>query len=159
MEIFGTFASPPKAHFLIAAVGILAPLLVASPIPQARQGTGRPGILPPCPGSPNCVSSQAMDARRRVEPIRFTGDGASAWYRLRRVIVGMKRARIAEETDGYLRAEFRSAVFGFVDDVEFLLDPDGRRIDVRSASRTGKYDFGVNRRRVEEIRARFTREP
>lgn len=71
----------------------------------------------------------------------------------------MKGARIAEEKAGYLRAEYRSALFGFVDDVELLLDEAAKRIDVRSASRTGYFDFGVNRRRVEEIRDRFAREP
>jgi len=70
----------------------------------------------------------------------------------------MKGARIAEEETGYLHEEFRSALFGFVDDVEFRMDEPAGRIDVRSASRTGYYDFGVNRRRVEEIRARFSRE-
>jgi uncharacterized protein (DUF1499 family) len=71
----------------------------------------------------------------------------------------MKGARIAEEKAGYLRAEFRSSLFGFVDDLELLLDKAAKRIDVRSASRTGYFDFGVNRRRVEEIRKRFAREP
>jgi uncharacterized protein (DUF1499 family) len=75
------------------------------------------------------------------------------------VIEGMKGSRIAEEIDGYLHVEYRSAAFGFVDDVEFLLDAAGSRIEVRSASRTGYYDFGTNRRRVEEIRSRFAREP
>jgi len=74
------------------------------------------------------------------------------------VIAEMKEARIAEEEMGYLHAEFRSALFGFVDDVEFRMDEVSGRIDIRSASRTGYYDFGVNRRRVEEIRARFSRE-
>jgi uncharacterized protein (DUF1499 family) len=79
--------------------------------------------------------------------------------RLRKVIAEMKGTRIAEEELGYLHAEFRSALFGFVDDVEFRMDETAGRIDVRSASRTGWFDFGVNRRRVEEIRARFSREP
>ncbi len=71
----------------------------------------------------------------------------------------MKGSRITEEKPGYLHAEFRSALFGFVDDVEFRMDEAHGRIDVRSASRTGYYDFGVNRRRVEEIRKRFARGP
>jgi len=71
----------------------------------------------------------------------------------------MRGARITEEKAGYLHAEFRSALFGFVDHVELRLDEAANRIDVRSASRTGYYDFGVNRRRVEEIRERFAREP
>jgi uncharacterized protein (DUF1499 family) len=148
-----------RSRWLTGAIGIVLPMLFACSTSHARQGSGRPGILPPCPGSPNCVSSQAGDERRRVDPILFTGDGGSAWSRLRRVIEGMKRARITEETDGTLHVEYRSAVFGFVDDVEFLMDAAGSRIEVRSASRTGYYDFGANRRRVEEIRARFAREP
>jgi len=71
----------------------------------------------------------------------------------------MKGARIMDEKVGYLHAEFRSPLFGFVDGVEFRMDEAPGRIDVRSASRTGYFDFGVNRRRVEEIRARFSREP
>lgn len=121
--------------------------------------TSENGILAPCPSSPNCVSSRDPNPARRVDPILFTGDPASGWSRLRKVIAEMKGARIAKEELGYLHAEFRSALFGFVDDVEFRMDESAGRIDVRSASRTGKYDFGVNRRRVEEIRARFSREP
>lgn len=126
---------------------------------SAGQGTGGKSILAPCPSSPNCVSSRDPDPARRVDPILFTGDAASGWSRLRKVIAEMKGARIAEEEMGFLHAEFRSALFGFVDDVEFRMDEAAGRIDVRSASRTGYFDFGVNRRRVEEIRARFSKEP
>jgi len=66
----------------------------------------------------------------------------------------MERARIVQSTDDYLHAEFRSAVFGFVDDVEFYFSPPGF-IQVRSAARTGYYDFGINRERVETLRVRF----
>jgi uncharacterized protein (DUF1499 family) len=93
-----------------------------------------------------------------VDPILFSGDSASAWSRLRKVIAAMKGARITEEKVGALHAEFRSALFGFVDDVEFRMDEDAGRIDVRSASRTGYFDFGVNRRRVGEILEQFARE-
>ena len=71
----------------------------------------------------------------------------------------MRGARVTEEQAGYLHAEFRSALVGFVDDVEFRMDECAGRIEVSSASRTGYYDFGVNRRRIEEIRARFSPEP
>lgn len=112
------------------------------------------GQLAPCPGSPNCVSSQAA-AEQRVEPLRYDGDAARARARLLDVLNGMERAHIIQSTDDYLHAEFRSAVFGFVDDVEFYFSPPGI-IQVRSASRTGYYDFGVNRERVETLRARFS---
>lgn len=112
------------------------------------------GQLAPCPDSPNCVSSQAA-AEQRVEPLRYDGDAARARARLLDVLNGMERAHIIQSTDDYLHAEFRSAVFGFVDDVEFYFSPPGI-IQVRSASRTGYYDFGVNRERVETLRARFS---
>ncbi len=63
-----------------------------------------------------------------------------------------ERARIVREQPGYLQAEFTSRMLGFVDDVEFVLEPTARVIHVRSASRLGYRDFGVNRERVEAIR-------
>jgi uncharacterized protein (DUF1499 family) len=112
------------------------------------------GQLAPCPGSPNCVSSEAATAEQRVVPLRYDGDAARARARLLDVLNSMERARIVQSTDDYLHAEFRSAVFGFVDDVEFYFSPPGF-IQVRSAARTGYYDFGVNRERVETLRVRF----
>ena len=72
--------------------------------------------------SPNCVSSRDPNSARRVAPIQFTGDSASGWSRLRKVIEEMKGARVAKEESRYLHVEFRSALFGFVDDVEFRID-------------------------------------
>ena len=114
------------------------------------------GQLAPCPESPNCVSSQSTNKKQRVEPIPFKGTSAEALAKLRNVIQSMKRAKIVKEEDDYLHAEFRSALFGFVDDVEFLLEEESRVIHVRSASRTGYSDFGVNRRRVETIRSKLS---
>lgn len=113
------------------------------------------GRLAPCPSSPNCVASQAdpADATHYIAPIAFKGDARAAWRALREAIAASARARIVTERDGYLRAEFTSKVMGFVDDVEFLLDPGTRVIHVRSASRLGYRDFGVNRARIEALRA------
>jgi hypothetical protein len=66
-----------------------------------------------------------------------------------------KRARIVHRSSDFLRAEYASLIFGFVDDVEFWFPADHPVIHIRSASRTGSYDFGVNRRRIERIRAQF----
>ena len=112
------------------------------------------GRLAPRPASPNCVSSQADAVDRRIEPLRYRGERDAERARSLEVLNGMARARIVRADVDYLHAEFRSAVFGFVDDVEFLFDAPGV-IQVRSASRTGYYDFSVNRGRVEMIRARF----
>jgi len=113
----------------------------------------REGRLAPCPSSPNCVSSQSRDQEHAIEPLPFTGSVANAHEELKRVILGMKRSRITDETDNYIRAEFTSALFRFVDDVEFWFDDNADLIQVRSASRLGYSDMGVNRKRVEEIRA------
>ena len=116
------------------------------------------GRLTSCPASPNCVSSQADDETHRIEPLTFGGPPDEAMVRLAAVVESLPRMRIVQQSDGYLRVECTSALFRFVDDVEFLMDRGAERIHVRSASRVGHSDLGVNRRRVEEIRGRFDRE-
>jgi len=116
------------------------------------------GRLAPCPNKPNCVSSQAAasDKRHCIEALTYSGEPAQARGRLEGAIAGMKRARLVGREANYWRAEFTSALWRFVDDVEFLFDDNARRIDIRSAARVGYGDFGVNRRRMEEIRRRFS---
>jgi uncharacterized protein (DUF1499 family) len=114
------------------------------------------GKLAPCPDSPNCVSSQATDTRHAVAPLSFNGDPQHAWDALKTVVLKQKRTRITRVDDHTLQAECRSLVFRFVDNLEFLLVTNEQLIHVRSASRTGYSDFGVNRRRVERIRREFT---
>ncbi|HWB13371.1 MAG TPA: DUF1499 domain-containing protein [Pirellulales bacterium] len=113
------------------------------------------GRLKECPNTLACVSSQTSRVSRRVEAIRFAGSAEEALEELRRVVDGLPNTRVVTRGDGYLRAECVSRVFRFVDDVEFLVDRERHVIHCRSASRIGYYDFGVNRRRVEEIRRRF----
>jgi len=113
------------------------------------------GRLRPCPDRPNCVCTQETDERHRIEPIRFEGTREEARDRLLALIGQMDRATIAKAGADYIHVEFRSAVFRFVDDVEFLIDETAGLIHFRSASRAGYYDFKVNRRRMEDIRRRF----
>jgi uncharacterized protein (DUF1499 family) len=113
------------------------------------------GRLRACPSSPNCVSSQDPDEDHRIEPLHFEGSAAAARARLLEVVKSMPRTRIVTDEEDYVHAEFRSFLFRFVDDVEFLIDAEAGRIEVRSASRTGYSDLGVNRRRVETLRAAF----
>jgi uncharacterized protein (DUF1499 family) len=112
------------------------------------------GRLAACPETPNCVSSQAK-GRCRVAPLTFTGSASLAMARLKQILASLPRTRIVEESNGYLRAEVASRIFGFVDDIEFYVDEPHALVHVRSASRVGYSDFGVNRARVETIRARF----
>jgi uncharacterized protein (DUF1499 family) len=103
------------------------------------------------------VASQVepADAEHYVAPLKFRGDSATAWAALVAAVRGSGRTTIVTERPGYLHAEFTSRVLGFVDDVEFQLDAGARDIHVRSASRLGRSDFGVNRARIEAIRARL----
>jgi uncharacterized protein (DUF1499 family) len=114
------------------------------------------GRLSPCRRTPNCVSSQAdpADKEHYIAPIPFRGDAIAA---VRKAVESMPRARIISADSHYLYAEFRSALLGYVDDVEFHYD--GSVIHVRSASRLGRRDFGVNRARVEELRKRIKPSP
>lgn len=113
----------------------------------------RDGALAPCPDRPNCVSSRATDARHAIAPLAFRGDATTAWRRLAAEIRGMPGTRIVRDDGDYLHAEFSSATLGFVDDVELALDAPARLIHVRSAARLGRYDFGVNRARIEALRS------
>jgi uncharacterized protein (DUF1499 family) len=113
------------------------------------------GRLSPCPDSPNCVSSRSSDKRHFIEPIRYEGTEHRAMGRLITVVQGMKRCRIITIDDHYIHAEFTSAFFRFVDDVEFYFDSEAKIIHMRSASRIGYSDFGVNRQRMEKVRSLF----
>jgi len=113
------------------------------------------GLLAPCPTSPNCVSSQSRDSKHRIEPLLLEGTPAEAMEKLKAIIADLPRTEIIEATDNYLYAEFTSSLMGFVDDVEFYIDPTEKVIQVRSASRLGESDLGVNRKRIETIRKKL----
>jgi len=113
--------------------------------------------LSPCPSSPNCVSSQSDDKGHKIDPIRFTSTPAEAMERLKKVIQREERAAVVRETPDYLHVEFRTPL-GFVDDVEFYVDGSQKIIHLRSASRVGYWDLGVNRKRMEFIRTEFGRQ-
>lgn len=107
--------------------------------------------LAPCPDSPNCVSSLAARPGQQVAPLPFAGDGQAAMQRLQTLIEAMPRSRVVEARPGLIRAEFHTRIFKFKDDVTFWLDEPNKVIHLRSASRSGYYDFGVNRKRTETI--------
>jgi uncharacterized protein (DUF1499 family) len=133
-------------------------ILLSSLILVQRSGTrpAGPGIvdgkLRPCPASPNCVSSLSPDKAHYVDPLRYQDTRAEAKERLREVIASFPRARLVTIGDNYIHCEFTSALFRFVDDVEFHFDDAAKTIHLRSASRMGYSDLGVNRRRIEKIR-------
>lgn len=111
-----------------------------------------------CPSTPNCVSSQAVDKKHYIEPIYTKMSSKEVRRQLLGILEDIKRAEAVTLEDNYIRAEFTSKVFRFVDDVEFYFpetQAEEITIHVRSASRVGYSDLGTNRRRIEHIRSRF----
>jgi uncharacterized protein (DUF1499 family) len=108
--------------------------------------------LVPCPSSPNCVSTKAEDAGHAIAPFRYQKTRPEAKEALKTIVRSLPRTKLVQEDETYLHFEFTSLLLRFVDDVEFLFDDEAKTIHFRSASRTGRSDFGVNRRRMEDIR-------
>lgn len=144
----------PVFHALVVLAG--SALLAGCHAVRPASSGIRQRRLAPCPSSPNCVSSMSSDERHRIAPIPFAGPASAAMDRLDGIVRSLPRASVVTATGTYLHVEFRSAVFRFVDDVEFLVDESAGLIQVRSASRVGFSDLGVNRRRIEAIRARWS---
>jgi len=136
--------------FVISGV-FLSVLSCASNPPKVQLVDGR---LRACPKSPNCVSSEGDNTSSRVEPLTFQGPPEKAWGDLKETIREMG-GKIQEEHDGYLWTTFTTRLFRFVDDVEFRMVSSDGIIHVRSGSRVGYSDLGVNRRRVEKLRVLF----
>jgi uncharacterized protein (DUF1499 family) len=113
------------------------------------------GKLGGCPSSPNCVSSESSDAAHRVVPIAFTGPVADAREQLIHIVGQLPRTRLVTEQENYLHFECRSKIFRFIDDLEFYIDAKTKSIQMRSASRIGYSDLGVNRDRVNKITEAF----
>ena len=139
---------------LIVLVILILPFSVLSCASQPPRAELADGRLRPCPSSPNCVSSEGDGASSRIEPLTFKGPPEKAWADLKEMLRQMG-GTTQKEQDGYLWATFTTRIFRFVDDVEFRLVPGDGLIHVRSGSRVGYSDFGVNRRRVERLRAMF----
>lgn len=137
----------------------LVVLVAAAAFVAACSGSRPPGLglvgerLGDCPSSPNCVSSESSDPGHHIDALGLAGSREDGWKAARDAVAAMPRTRIVTEKDGYLHAECTSALMRFVDDLELHLAPGENAIGVRSASRLGYSDMGVNRRRVESLRS------
>ncbi len=140
---FGFFA--PRAALLCA-------ICVVLPACAPRPDGGMAGsMFAPCPAAPNCVSSDARDPRHAIAPFIPKSPAEETWPEIRAAILALPRTRLVVDDESYLHAECRS-LLGFTDDLEIQRRPGENAIAVRSAARSGYYDFGVNRRRVETLR-------
>ncbi len=143
------------AVVILLILGLLLQRRLTMPEPT---GLGvQSGRLAPCPDTPNCVSSFAADEEHRVEPLALEGDPATALAKLRRILESMPRTAVVDAGDNYLHAEATSLIFRYVDDLEILIDAGAGEIHLRSASRTGYSDLGVNRKRVQALAEAYSR--
>jgi uncharacterized protein (DUF1499 family) len=140
----------------VVAVGITAILAILARVVKSPANLGvRDGKLTPCPNSPNCVSTQSQDPRHQIDPIPYTTSPAEAKAALLHIIRSMERSKIITDDPTYVHAEFRTKGIGYVDDVELYFDQEAQLIHFRSSARLPYWDWGVNRKRMEEIRAAF----
>lgn len=143
----------------LVAILILVPIFVFAGLSMMSKRPSNLGVtagkLAPCPGSPNCASSQTGDSSIKMDALSFDGDNASAMERLKRAVTSIPRTEIITATEDYLHAESTSRLFRFVDDVEFYIDSENQLIHFRSASRIGHSDLGVNRKRMARVKQLF----
>lgn len=114
--------------------------------PETLGGNGEQ--LAPCPDSPNCVSSHPADG---AAPWTLAEPAGQAWPKIRQQVAALPRTTLVTVSENYLHAESRSRVFGFVDDLELLLQPETQQLQWRSASRLGYSDLGVNQARIDTL--------
>ncbi len=151
---------------LLIVVTALAVLLLAAGQLGWLQGSApddlgvREGRLQPPSVHPNSVSSQAglypdhpQHRDAAIAPLALRGDGPATLARIKAIVAGMEGAHVVRNDADYLYVQFSTRFLKFVDDAEFWLDPVNQVVQLRSASRVGRRDFGVNRGRIEAIRS------
>jgi uncharacterized protein (DUF1499 family) len=142
----------PLVILLVPIVGLAALSLLSQPPKNLGVKDGR---LLDCPPSPNCVCTQASDARHQMAPIPFDGTSGEALKRLEAAIATLPGTKIVDRSENYLYAESTSRIFRFVDDIELFVDAEHHVIHYRSASRAGRSDLGVNKKRMQALREAF----
>lgn len=107
--------------------------------------------LQDCPSSPNCVSTLATRDDHKMAPLAYGKSDKDVLETIKKIVASEKRTKLVETKESYLHFEFKTALLGFVDDVEFELDPAKKLVHFRSASRVGYSDLGANRKRMEDL--------
>ncbi len=139
----------------IAFVVLIGIILVLNSRSQPAAIGITDGKLAACPQSPNCVSTQTDQPEKQMEPLGFTDSVDQTREKIKAILESMPRTRLVAQSENYLHFEVRSLLMRYVDDVEFLINPEKKQIDFRSASRIGYSDLGVNRDRMETITRKF----
>ncbi len=108
-----------------------------------------------CDNLLNCTASTASEKKNRVEPIAYQGPDSEVIKQIAALIAAQKNTKIITQNTNYLHATYKTALMGFTDDLELLLDNDSGVLHIRSASRIGQSDLGANRKRIEALRTLF----
>ncbi len=162
IDVIGVYVAMPQKRRLVWYISVLLILFICL-LGIRLMGSSQPsglgvtnGNLGSCPSSPNCVSTESNDAAHQIEPLEFTGSESDARKKIIQVVQEMPRTTLVTETKSYLHFECRSRLFRFIDDLEFYIDPKNKKIQMRSASRIGYSDLGVNRDRINKIQHAFS---
>jgi uncharacterized protein (DUF1499 family) len=142
-------------HSLFIIIGMFVLTSCGGSMPNLGIDSGK---LKSCPDTPNCVSSLAADEQHFIEPILVSANHEETREIILKTLDEFSRVKVREAQTSYIHAEFTSMIFRFVDDVEFYFpksESDVVRVDIRSASRVGSSDLGVNRKRMEAIREKI----
>ena len=146
-----------KSNCIMSIKIIITIVLVAMSMPIGDVMADPSTRIQPCPKSPNCVCSDAVDDHA-IAAFELATDPQQTWQKLHDYLKQQSAYTLIEIQDDYLRAEARTRLLRFVDDVEFELREEAGIIAVRSASRVGYSDLGANRRRIEKIRQAISQE-
>lgn len=125
---------------------------------MAKKPTSVNDVFKPCPNRPNCVSSLSVAKSRFVDPLRYKGSSKTARKALMKILREMPGNTVKQVKGNYIHVECRSRILRFTDDLELFFDEAESQIHVRSASRVGYWDMGVNRRRVAAVRKTLEKE-
>jgi uncharacterized protein (DUF1499 family) len=141
------------ALVVVMFVGFFIYVTISNKLPEGLGVTD--GELMPCPSSPNCVSTQASveDVEHYAEPVVYTGNRMKTQLSIESFMLGKGNVHLVSSTLGYVHFEVKSPLVGYIDDVEFYLPAADSVVHIRSASRVGYSDFGVNRERVRQIQS------
>lgn len=113
--------------------------------------------LKPLKGSPNAVSTQTSIEELRMDPLPYAGSRGQSIEAMKMAMNQLPRAELVKETDEGLHYVVTSKVMRFKDDIDFLFDDATQQVEFRSASRVGYSNFGVNRKRMEDVSERYRR--
>ena len=141
--------------FLLVVIAAVTALFIFGRISASGEAPGLiDGQLARCPQTPNCVCSEFKDdISHYIEPLSMV---TTQEFSTIITAIGNIGGEVVSQSNNYLAARFSSQLFGFVDDVEIRLDPEQGIIQFRSASRIGHSDFGVNRKRIEQLKEQLT---